>query len=164
MEMNWEEVLAYFLAKGEAFCGQIECFCSDLWEGYPNCAKEVFPPTLLIADRFHFFAYFQKAVDKCRQALRKKYPKEEDLKHLRWMLLKPVETLSVAEKQALQSVFAQEEYQVLQQAWQARNDFRAILETHSSPAQAEQQIEDWQKQYRQKPNPYLNQLMDFYQT
>jgi transposase len=155
---------AYFLAKGEAFCAQIESFCSDLWEGYLNCAQEVFPQAVLVADRFHFFAHFQKALDKCRQALREKNKADETLKNLCWVLLKPVESLHIAEKQQLKEVFAQPEYQALKHTWEARNDFRAILETQCTPQEAEVKIEAWQKQYSQQPNPYLNKFMDFYTT
>ena len=41
----------YFLDKGEAFCQQIDCFCSDMWEGYLKCAEEVFPNATVVADR-----------------------------------------------------------------------------------------------------------------
>jgi transposase len=28
-----QSLIGYFQAKGEAFCGQIKLFCSDMWEG-----------------------------------------------------------------------------------------------------------------------------------
>jgi len=48
-------LIKYFEDKGEAFCQQIEVFCSDMWKAYLNCAKEVFPNAIVVADRFHFF-------------------------------------------------------------------------------------------------------------
>ena len=53
-------LLDYFKSKGEDFCNQITHFCSDMWKGYLNCAKEVFANASIIIDRFHFFAYLQK--------------------------------------------------------------------------------------------------------
>jgi transposase len=154
----------YFLSKGEIFCAQIQTFCSDMWEGFVNCAKEVFPQAEVVVDRFHFFAYLQKALDKCRQSLRRKFEDKEELKSLRWLLLKPAEQVNENEKKQLKQVFEQVEYQRLETLWNARNDFRTILETPCSPQQAEQKIEDWQKQYSQSPNPHLEKFIKFYQT
>ena len=154
---------AYFLKKGEAFCNQITCFCSDMWEGYLNCAKEVFPNATIIADRFHFFAYMNKEVDKCRRSLRRKHPDNEDLKHLKWLLLKPKENLSIEALKKLESILEKPEYQLLRRTWQARNEFRDILESHCSKQEAQLMIQDWQQRHTQEPNRYVQRFVDFFQ-
>lgn len=105
-----EYLRTYFKRKGADFCSQIELFCSDMWEGYLNCAKEVFPNAVLVADRFHFFSRLQKALDSCRKYLRRKYKESEALKNIKWMLLKNPEHLTHREKAHLEQVFAQPEF------------------------------------------------------
>lgn len=154
---------AYFLGKGEDFCNQITCFCSDMWEGYLNCAKEVFPNAAIIADRFHFFAYMNKEVDNCRRSFRRKYPSDQGLKHLKWLLLKPKESLSEEALKELEAVLDKEEYLLLKQTWQARNEFRDILETRCSREEAEAMIEQWQQRHTEHPNRFVQRFVDFFQ-
>ncbi len=153
----------YFLAKGEAFCQQVECFCSDMWEGYLNCAKEVFPNATIIADRFHFFAYLNKEVDKCRRAMRRKYPKDEGLKHLKWTLLKPKEELSEKALRDLLIVLDKPQNELLRRTWQARNEFRAILEQHICRTEAGDMIRRWQQKHTERPNRFIQRFVDFLQ-
>jgi transposase len=154
---------SYFLGKGKAFCEQIVCFCSDMWEGYLNCAREVFPNATIVADRFHFFAYLNQEVDKCRRSLRRKYPKDEELKHLKWTLLRPREDLAQDTLEALESILDKPEYALLKRTWQARNEFRDMLETHSTWQEAEALIEAWQQRHTQQPNRFVQRFVDFYQ-
>lgn len=152
---------AYFLGKGEAFCNQITCFCSDMWEGYLNCAKEVFPNATIIADRFHFFAYMNKEVDKCRKAMRRKHPEDQDLKHLKWTLLRPVENLPAQALEELTLVLENPKYELLKRTWTARNEFRDILEKHISVKQAEKEIEQWEQRHTEMPNRFVQRFADF---
>lgn len=154
----------YFEQKGEAFCGQIECFCSDMWEGYLTCAKEVFPNAVIIADRFHFFTYLQKEVDKCRRYLRRKFPDGDSLKNSKWALFKPLENLSEQDAQKLDKVFQDPGFELLKRTWEARNEFRAILETHCSRQLAEAKIEEWKQKHTRIANRFLQKFIDFYDT
>ena len=154
---------SYFLGKGDAFCKGIACFCSDMWEGYLNCAKEVFPNAVIIADRFHFFAYMNKELDKCRKAMRRKYPKDDDLKGLKWLLLKPRHKLSEKQAERLQAVLCKEEYVLLKRTWQAQNEFRDILETHCSKEEAERLIQQWKDRHTEEPNRFVQRFVDFFQ-
>lgn len=95
------ELMAYFQAMGKVFCESIEVFCSDMWDGYIEMAKVVFPYAEIIVDRFHFFSHLQKVVDTVRKQMRRKYPKSEALKKIKWVLLKNPETLTEEEKQQL---------------------------------------------------------------
>ena len=155
---------AYFQRKGAAFCAQIECFCSDMWEGYLNCAKEIFPNAVIIADRFHFFAYIQKEVDRCRRYLRKKHPEIEVLKNIKWTLFKPFENLSVEEKHTLNLIFEYPECELLKRTWVARNEFRDILESDLNKQQAEAKLEQWITQNTAYPNRFVQKFITFYQT
>ena len=154
---------AYFLGKGEGFCNQITCFCSDMWEGYLNCAKEVFPNATIIADRFHFFAYMNKEVDKCRRAMRRKHPEDQELKNLKWTLLRPVESLPTQTLEELTVVLENPKYELLKRTWVARNEFRDILEKHISVKQAEQEFEQWEQRHTEVPNRFVQRFSDFVQ-
>ena len=50
-----EHLKAYFLSKGKDFCEGIEVFSCDMWEGFSNIAKELFPNGNVVINRFHFF-------------------------------------------------------------------------------------------------------------
>lgn len=152
---------AYFLAKGEAFCQGVTSFCSDMWEGYLNCAKEVFPNATIVADRFHFFAYMNKQVDHCRRSLRRKYPKDDTLKNLRWALLKPAERLSKDDRTKLEQALVKPEYELLHRTWKARNKFRDILESDASKQQAEELIRQWEQQHTRTPNRFVQRFVAF---
>lgn len=153
----------YFLGKGKAFCEQIKCFCSDMWEGYLNCAKEVFPNATIIADRFHFFAYMNREVDRCRRAMRRKHPDEDELKHLKWLLLKPKDNLSAESLEELMAVLNKPKYELLKRTWQARNEFRDILEMHISRQEAKTKIQHWQEMQLEQPNRFVQRFVDFFQ-
>lgn len=157
-----EYLKKYFLSKGDAFCQQIECFCSDMWEGYLNCAKEVFPNATIIADRFHFFAYLNKEVDKCRRAMRRKYRDDQELKHLKWLLLKPKEHLSDEALEQLMLVLDNPKYELLKRTWQARNQFRDILEMNISRDEAQIKIQQWQEKQLEQPNRFVKRFVDFF--
>jgi transposase len=66
------------------WCEGIEVFCSDMWQGFINTAKAVFPHSTLVVDRFHFFSYLNKVLDSQRKILRRKFKDQEEFKRLKW--------------------------------------------------------------------------------
>jgi transposase len=159
-----QALIAYFKAKGAAFCSQIELFCSDLWEGYLNTAKEVFPNAVLVADRFHFFSRLQASVDQCRRYLRRKYAKADELKQLKWLLLKNPDQLTGQESHQLAQLFAHSEYELLKATYEAKNRFRAILESDLSLEQARQQLDEWAAEIEGSGNRFLSAFVKFYRS
>lgn len=154
-------IIRYFNQKGEAFCNQIVLFCSDLWEGYLNAAKEVFPNAMLVTDRFHFFTKLQDCVDVCRRYFRKKYPKDKELINLKWVLLKNEVDLSVEERDLLKKVFAKEEYRLLRETYDSKNGFRDILERHIDQKMANSEIQKWVD--GNKLNRFVAHFLEFYE-
>lgn len=136
---------SYFEARGAVFCQQLEVFCSDMWEGYIKLAEEIFPNATIVVDRFHFFAYVQKALDSCRKYLRRKFDDSELLKRAKWPLLKNKETLSDAEKEKLEQIFQCEEFGLLKLAYEAKNKFRDIFQSQLTMEEAEIKLEQWVK-------------------
>lgn len=74
---------AYFLSKGKAFCEDLEIFSCDMWEGFSNTAKELFPNAEVVIDRFHFFQHCHKVLDTVRKELRKKQPNNAYFKQIK---------------------------------------------------------------------------------
>lgn len=48
------KLIEYFQNRGNIWCETIEVFCSDMWQGFVNTAKAVFPNATFVVDRFHF--------------------------------------------------------------------------------------------------------------
>ena len=101
------KLIEYFKNKGTEWCENIEVFCSDMWQGFINTAKAVFPHATLVVDRFHFFSYLNKAVDSQRKSLRRQFKDQEEFKRLKWALLKNPENLTPAQKDKLDRAFLQ---------------------------------------------------------
>ncbi len=155
-------LIKYFGGKGDAFCNQIEVFSSDMWEGYLNCAKEVFPNARIVADRFHFFSKCQDGLDTCRKYFRRKYKEDEVLKNAKWPLLKNPENLSDKDTQKLHEIFEKKDYELIKLTYEARNDFRNILEKDINYGEAEELINEWMdRQCKEIKNPFFISIYHF---
>lgn len=152
----------YFRSKGAGFCKQIEVFCSDMWKAYLTCAEEVFCQAVIVADRFHFFSKCQEGVDHARKSFRKAFPKADELKKLKWALLKNPENLTVKERKKLNAAFEKKEYHLLRLTWDARNALRDIFNGPFDRQQAEQLIAKWIEGVRQLKVRYFFHFIDFY--
>ncbi|RMG64522.1 MAG: ISL3 family transposase [Bacteroidetes bacterium] len=149
-------LINYFQARGEAFCNQIEVFSCDLWEGYVGAAEACFPKAEIVLDRFHFFAQLQKALDNTRKALRRACPKEENLKGLKWTLIRPAQHLEADQKAQLDQLLAQPQYLELKQVYQAKESFRAICEEEITPQQAQTKLNQWCEEQQALDHQFLN--------
>lgn len=156
-------LIKYFKDKGLAFCEQIQVFCSDMWQAYLNCAKEVFTTAIIVADRFHFFQKCQAGIDHARNSFRKQFPKADELKKLKWALRKNPENLSVKEREKLKKVFEKEEYHLLRLTWDARNTLKDIFDCPLDISQAELLIEEWIEGVKQHKIRYLFKFIEFYE-
>ena len=54
MLQGQKKLIEYFKNRGTGWCEGIEVFCSDMWQGFLNTAKAVFPNATRVVDRFHF--------------------------------------------------------------------------------------------------------------
>ena len=157
-------LIQYFRDKGLEFCQRIQLFCSDMWQSYLNCAKEVFPNAVVVADRFHFFGKCQQAIDHARNSFRKTFPKAPELKKLKWVLLKNPENLSVKELEQLHEVFEKKDYHLLRLTWDARNTLRDIFNSPFDIKDAEYHIEKWIEGVKKYKVRYFLKFIEFYQT
>jgi len=155
-------LIKYFQDKGIDFCQRIEIFCSDMWEGYLNTAKEVFPNSVITADRFHAFAKLQDVLDSTRKYLRKTFKDDENLKGIRYLLLKNPESLNDNERNELKTIFDNKNYLILKESYEAKNEFRDIYQTETTPQNAEKLIDQWIEKYAK--NRFLFHFIKFYKS
>lgn len=149
-------LIKYFQSRGEGFCNQIEVFSCDLWDGYVGAAEACFPKAEIVLDRFHFFAQLQKALDNTRKALRRSLPEEQDLKSLKWTLIRPAENLEAEQKQQLDKILENPQFLTLKQAYQAKESFRAICEADITPQEAETKLDQWSQEQKALDHQFLN--------
>ena len=71
--------------------------------------------------------------------MRRKYNKDEDLKNLKWILLKNEEDLSSKERILLKQILGKSEYKPLKDTYELKNKFRSILEMDISKEEAEKE-------------------------
>lgn len=152
-------LISYFKNLGSAFCEGIEVFSSDMWDGYINTAKELFTNADIVVDRFHFFAHLQKALDSSRKALRRQFPDQEELKNIKWLLLKNGVNLSIEQQEDLKALLENPAYILLKEIYEAKESFRAILEEEITPKQADKKLTDWAINAMEKNNKYLNKFI-----
>jgi transposase len=165
-------LIAYFQGKGLGFCNKIKVFCSDMWDGYLNTAKEVFPNAAIVVDRFHFFSYCNAAIETARKYYKKELKEQvEDLRGLRFTLLKNTDKLSAEEQAQLDKIFEQEKYLDLKKTYDARNDFRAILEQKITSQQAHILFQKWLNDHKGNRfffkfiktfNNYYNYILNYF--
>jgi transposase len=151
------KLIEYFKNRGTEWCEGIEVFCSDMWQGFVNTAKAVFPQATLVVDRFHFFAHLNKAVDNQRKKLRHKFKDKEEFKNLKWALLKNAEDLTPDQKKKLARAFllAPE----LKLIYLHKEKFRAIFNQHLTREQGEKVLNQWIEEAKKMKNTCLNRFL-----
>lgn len=149
-----DKLIDYFHSKGSEWCGNIEVFCSDMWDGFINTSEVVFPNAAIVADRFHFFRHLNKAVDNQRKHLRRVFKDNEEFRHLKWALLRNRDNLTSEEKKKLSEAFiiAPE----LKLIYDHKEELREIFEDDLTRKQAEVKINKWIESAKNLNNKYLN--------
>ncbi len=150
-------LIEYFEAKGDAFCQSVEVFSCDMWDGYVAVAKQMFPNVSIVIDRFHFFAHMNKAVDSIRKQLRRKYTDDDNLKGIKWLLLKNPEKLTSEQKDELGIVF--KKFPKLKTAYEMKNKLRDIFESDIDRQEAEIQINQWAVDAEKMDNRYIDKFL-----
>lgn len=140
-ERSKESLKAYFLSKGEAFCKGIEVVSCDMWEGFSNTAKEVFPNVEVVIDRFHFFTHCNKVLDSIRKELRKQDPNNDHFKAIKWLLYKAWADLTNAQRTTLLKAFRFSK--TLRKAYFLKNELQNIFNSGMTKDEVKTYIEQW---------------------
>jgi transposase len=140
-ERDKESLGAYFLSKGDVFCQGVEVVSCDMWEGFSNTAKAVFPNVEVVIDRFHFFQHCHQVLDSIRKELRRQSPDNGHFKAIKWLLYKAWQDLKAKEKTTLLKAFRYSP--VLRKAYFLKVELQNIFNTHMDKNTAEKYIAHW---------------------
>lgn len=151
------KLIEYFKNKGVEWCQRIDVFCSDMWLGFINTAKTVFPNATLVVDRFHFFSHLNKAVDSQRKSLRRQCKDQDEFKRLKWALLKNAEDLTADQKKKLTRAFLLAPQ--LKLLYEHKEKFRSIFDRRLTRAQGEIELIQWVEQAKEMKNKHLNNFL-----
>lgn len=153
-------LMKHLLSKGEKFLNQIEVVTCDMWDAYVNVSKTLFPNAQIVIDRFHWMKHLTKAVDSQRKLERKLNPELEELKGVKWKLIKNKNKLSESELEELEKVF--ESAPELEVVYEFKNSFQSIFDCNFSKEKARSQIEYWKNFAKQLGNKYLDKFIKTY--
>lgn len=152
-----ESLKAWFLSKGAAFCEGIAVLSCDMWEGFSNTAKEVFPHAVVVIDRFHFFAHCHKMLDNIRKQLRRQEPDNEQFKHIKWLLYKSWKDLDMAQRSQLLRVFRHSPE--LKKAYFLKIELQNIFDAPLNKEQAKSCLTSWKEQAGQLPHKAMDAFL-----
>lgn len=152
-----EKLIEYFKSRGAEWGEGIEVFCSDMWQGFINTARAVFPHATVVVDRFHFFSYLNKAVDSQRKSWRRQFKDQEDFKRLKWALLKNAENLTPDQKKKRDRAFLLAP--PLKLIYEHKEKFRAIFNQNLTREQGEIELNKWIEEAKKMKNNHLNKFL-----
>jgi transposase len=157
-----EELMSYFKAKGEVFCEKVEVFSCDMWPGFANTAKEVFPNADVVVDRFHFFGHLNKAVDQERKKLKILFKEYDIFKLVKWALFKRWEYLTPEERRLLLRCF--KVAPILRELYFLKNELVNIFESNLDSEKAEKLCEEWLEKARKMNHLFLNNFIKTFEN
>ena len=136
----------WFVARGPAWCAQVEVYCADMWDQYHEAAQAQLPNALPMVDRFHVMKNLNDAVTKARRVIQRQATEaqKELLKGCRWLLVKNREHLSADEQQTLQTLLVTSPE--LKSLYELKESFRDWFNTNTHRPQADSQLTDWLNQ------------------
>jgi transposase len=152
-----KKLIEYFKDRGAGWREGIEVFCSDMWQGFLNTAKAVFPDATLAVDRFHFFSHLNKALDSQRKNLRRQFKDQDDFKRLKWALLKNAEDLTADQKKKLARAFLLSPQ--LKLIYEHKESFRSIFNQRLGREHGEIELNQWMENAKQMQNKHLNKFL-----
>lgn len=155
-----DRLIAYFQEKGNAFCQAVEVFSCDMWDGYVAVAKKMFPNATIVIDRFHFFGHMNKALDHVRKQLRRQFPDDDNLKGVKWLLLKNTENLTDPEKHSLEQLLNL--FPELKSAYNLKTELRDLFETDMERQEAESKLRQWVEKAKTLNNRFVNTFLNTY--
>ena len=119
---------------------QVEEVSVDMWGGFPKVVQVVFPNAKLVFDRFHVMQPVNKELNKIRKQTKM------TTKGSKFILLKNSDGLTEEEKVKLDTILSHS--QRLKSAYEFKEEFRKIFETHQTPEEGKVEILRWLRKSR----------------
>jgi len=106
----------------------IEVVSIDMWEAYADVARTKVPQAAIVVDRFHVMKNLQEKMQDARRAAQRQLPQamRDELKGLRWLLVRNYADLDAEGRQKLQRAF--EIWPELAMLHGLKEEFRAFYE------------------------------------
>ena len=114
---------------------QVEEVSIDMWRGFPKVIEQVFPNAKIVIDRFHVMKAVNKDLNKLRRAVG---IRDRGSKYL---LLSNRSNLNVEQIQRLAVTLKKSECLTI--AYEMKEEFREIYETHMTVKIAQVKFKDW---------------------
>lgn len=157
--INWFKSLSKEQKK------QIRIISIDMWAPYLQAINQQLPHAEVVVDRFHVMKNLNDSVSKTRKILQNQATDEQkqQLKGLRWVLVKNEEKLSNKEQQKLDLMY--ELSPELKSCHQLKEQFRQIFEQGKNgqiknPKQAELAFNKWEASVRKSQLGNLIKFLD----
>jgi len=138
-----ESLDKYFDDMPQEVKSKIKQVSMDMWSPYYDSVTEKLPHAEIVIDRFHVMKNLNDCLTKTRREICRLASKEDKakLKGCRWILVKNMEELTLAEQEKLDMLY--ETSPELKQAHVLKEDFRRIFEEEEDHENASKALEDW---------------------
>ena len=140
---------------------QLAFAATDLWAHYRASVQTVFPQVAVVADRFHVVQNLHAVIHAVRrdaQSAATTAEERQQLKGLRYLLLKNQQKLTDAEQARLNALAAS--HPNLFRLWQLRQDLHDWYEVRTTPDAARLTLHHWIDQARQLGLSQLDSFCD----
>ncbi len=144
-----ETLVAYLSTLPASVRKSIRYVSIDMWEGYYQAVVEALPKRVkIVIDRFHVMKNLTGALTKCRREIQRGMSKEsrDELKGLRWILVKNECNLDKEEKVKLKDMY--KKCPELKTCHKLKEDFRSIFEEETSRTKAKARLHVWKQRAR----------------
>jgi len=118
----------------------------DMWGGFSQVVKNVFPNARIVYDRFHVMKILNEELNKIRKQCHLVLSKL-NIKTIKYLILKNKDNLTKEEKQNLAYVLSHSKK--LRLAYDLKEEFRGIYEMKQTPANAKLLLEQWMNKSHQ---------------
>lgn len=138
-----ESLDKYFDQMSQDVKSKIKQVSIDMWSPYRDSVFEKLPHAEIVIDRFHVMKNLNDCLTNTRREICRESNKEDKakLKGCRWILVKNMADLTLAEQEKLNMVY--ETSPELKQAHILKEDFRRIFEEEDNKENASKALEYW---------------------
>lgn len=144
-----ETLIAYLTSLSPSVHRSVKYVSIDMWEGYYQAVIEVFPKRVkIVIDRFHVMKNLNEALTKCRREIQRGMSKEDrdELKGLRWVLVKNEANLDDEEKAKLKTMYRK--CPELRTCHKLKEEFRSIFEEETNRSKAKTRLQAWKRRVK----------------
>lgn len=132
----------------------------DMWGGFTKVIKTVFPNARIVYDRFHVMKMLNKELNEIRKKCKNQL-KNLKIKHIRNLILKNRDDLKDEDLKLLESILNCS--QKLKNAYELKEEFRKIYNTHQTPEVAKLKLEEWLKKAAKFYNQAIKSIKDHFE-